>query len=144
MQLPRTTERELTTQVRIRPGDSLLIAGLVRENDNFSSSGAGFMKPILPTSRTATTDNLELVFLLRPRVIVGTSPTEQEYYNSVRGTAVADKNPAPPITDEILFDYDFAPLTQGDTETDDKSAGGSAPVIGSVPLQALDPAMLPP
>ncbi len=70
LQLPETTERELQTQVRIRPGDSLLIAGLVRENDEFNSSGPGFMQPFTSTSREATTNNVELVFLLRPRVVV--------------------------------------------------------------------------
>ena len=73
LQLPETTERELATQVRIRPGDSLLIAGLVRENDEFDSDGLGFDSPFIPTSRTATTSNTELVFLLKPRVIVYTS-----------------------------------------------------------------------
>ena len=73
LQLPQTTERELTTQVRIRPGDSLLIAGLVRENDEFDKSGAGFDSPFLPTSRGVAVSNTELVFLLKPRVIVYTS-----------------------------------------------------------------------
>lgn len=73
LQLPETTERELKTQVRIRPGDSLLIAGLVRENDSFGSNGPGFMKPIIATSRDVAARNVELVFLLRPRVVVYTS-----------------------------------------------------------------------
>lgn len=73
LQLPETTERELSTQIRIRPGDSLLIAGLVRENDQYDTSGPGFNKPILPTSRAATASNTELVFLLKPRVIVYTT-----------------------------------------------------------------------
>ncbi len=73
LQLPETTERELSTQVRIRPGDSLLIAGLVREADEFDSSGPGFDSPFLSTSRTAQVENTELVFLLKPRVIVYTS-----------------------------------------------------------------------
>ncbi len=73
LQLPETTERELSTQVRIRPGDSLLIAGLVRESDQYDSSGPGFQSPFLPTSRTVDVDNTELVFLLKPRVIVYTS-----------------------------------------------------------------------
>ncbi len=73
LQLPETTERELSTQVRIRPGDSLLIAGLVRENDDYDTGGFGFDSPFIPTSRTATTSNTELVFLLKPRVIVYTS-----------------------------------------------------------------------
>lgn len=73
LQLPQTTERELATQVRIRPGDSLLIAGLVRESDEFDNEGPGFDSPFIPTSRTVKTSNTELVFLLKPRVIVYTS-----------------------------------------------------------------------
>jgi len=76
LQLPQTTERELTTQIRIRPGDSLLIAGLVRESDQFTSSGPGFNRPFFPTSRSGTVSNTELVFLLKPRVIVYTSEEE--------------------------------------------------------------------
>lgn len=146
VQLPRTTERELTTQVRIRPGDSLLIAGLVRENDNFSSSGAGLMDPIVPTSRTASTDNLELVFLLRPRVIVFTSPREQEHYNWMRGNAAQDKVmdvPAEkvesvpvPENPDYVFEYDFAPLMGAEEKE-------SGPAVEAVTIEALDPGKLP-
>lgn len=73
LQLPETTERELSTQVRIRPGDSLLIAGVVRESDQVDRSGPGFKQPIFSTSRSATTQSNELVFLMKPRVIVYTS-----------------------------------------------------------------------
>lgn len=69
LQLPRTSERELNTQVRSRPGDSILIAGLVRERDEYDATGLGANTPIIPTSRTGLTDNTELVILLRPRVI---------------------------------------------------------------------------
>ncbi len=79
VQLPQTTERELSTQVRIRPGDSLLIAGLVREIDNFSKEGPGIQEPIFPSSRVAQTSNVELVFLLRPRVVVYVNPTDEEF-----------------------------------------------------------------
>lgn len=77
LQLPETTERELATQIRIRPGDSLLIAGLVRESDNYNNSGAGFNRPILPVARTGETSNTELVFLLKPKVIVYTDDLTQ-------------------------------------------------------------------
>jgi MSHA biogenesis protein MshL len=73
LQLPKTTERQLSTQIRIRPGDSLLIGGLVRENDEHDTSGPGFFKPLFPTSRSASSSNTELVFLLKPRVIVYTT-----------------------------------------------------------------------
>jgi hypothetical protein len=74
--LPRTSERSLQTQVRVRPGDSILIAGLVRERDQFDTSGPGFMTPLIPVDRTVQTVNTELVFLLRPRVIVYDSPED--------------------------------------------------------------------
>lgn len=74
VQLPSTTARSLQTQVRVRPGDAVLIAGIVTESDSHTKSGPGFMKPLFPTSRLASTDTSELVFLLRPRVIVFETP----------------------------------------------------------------------
>lgn len=79
IQLPQTSERQLSTQIRVRPGDSVLIAGLVRENDNFNKRGLGLMEPIIPDSRTAQAENLELVVLLRPRVIVYTAANDKRY-----------------------------------------------------------------
>jgi hypothetical protein len=55
--------------VRSRPGDSILIAGLVRERDEYDVSGLGANTPLIPTGRTGQSDNSELVILLRPRVI---------------------------------------------------------------------------
>lgn len=69
IQLPQTTSRNLNTQIRVRPGDAVLIAGLVTERDDYSGSGPGFLQPLLQTARSASTRNTELVFLLRPRVI---------------------------------------------------------------------------
>ncbi|MCF8495338.1 MAG: type II and III secretion system family protein [Alphaproteobacteria bacterium] len=77
LKLPRATERELITQIRIRPGDSLLLAGLVRENDQLTTSGPGFQAPLIPTSRRAAVSNTELVFLLKPRVIVYTDESDE-------------------------------------------------------------------
>ena len=76
LQLPETTERQVTTQVRIRPGDSLLLAGLVRETDQFNKEGPGFNNPIIPTARSSQVSNVELVFLMKPRVIVYTTDPE--------------------------------------------------------------------
>ncbi len=98
VQLPQTTEREVATQVRIRPGDSLLIAGLVREVDNMSKEGIGIEKPILPTSRSSATNNVELVFLLKPRVVAFTDSIQAH----VRTPVDAD-TPAP---DVALLRYD--------------------------------------
>lgn len=83
LQLPRTSERELTTQVRSRPGDSILIAGLVRERDTYTSSGVGANRPVVPIGRSGGTDNTELVILLRPRVVRYIS---QDEYNAEKAT----------------------------------------------------------
>lgn len=79
IQLPQTSERQLNTHIRVRPGDAVLIAGLVRENDRFDSRGMGFMQPVLPDSRTAAAQNLELVILLRPRVVIYTAANDKRY-----------------------------------------------------------------
>lgn len=123
IQLPESTQRELETQVRVRPGDSILIAGLVQESDNYSKDGIGFSNPFLPYSRSARTSNTELVFLLRPRVVVYTSPNESDFYNRVKGTATADM---------AGFDYDFSPF-RGDNSSAPSSParGGAGRVFGS-------------
>lgn len=69
IQLPKTSNRSLQTQIRVRPGDSVLIAGLVTEKDNYDASGPGMKKPLFDTSRKTSAENTELVFLLRPRVV---------------------------------------------------------------------------
>ena len=105
--LPRTTERELSTQIRIRPGDSLLIAGLVQENDEFNKGGPGFDEPIFPTSRSVVVSNTEVVFLLRPRVIVYTNerpepetPEEQPRSSSLKVLPPREEG------EELRFFYD--------------------------------------
>jgi hypothetical protein len=109
LRLPETTERELSTQIRIRPGDSLLIAGLVRESDQYDTSGPGFKAPIIATGRSTANSNTELVFLLKPRVIVYTSETPES--RNVGGnaaplqpafTAPAEQFPTGTLSPELL------------------------------------------
>ncbi len=129
LQLPETTERELSTQVRIRPGDSLLIAGLVREVDNMDMSGPGFNAPFFPTSRSATVSNTELVFLLKPRVIVYTSGRDS-------GDSMAFSSP-----DGVSrggFDGLKIPLPR---PTNAYSGGVS--VFSTLPAGLLDPSLSP-
>ncbi len=127
--LPRMSERELTTQVRVRPGDSLLIAGLVREADNYRGTGPGFNRPLLFGRRVTSTENRELVFLMRPRVVVYTNPQDgvrQPATSSAReprgGAVVSERPVAAPaqaeqdyarqdrVTREIVPSYDASLL----------------------------------
>ncbi len=147
VQLPRSTERELKTQVRVRPGDSVLIAGLVRESDQYDKSGIGFMNPVIPTSRTAVTNNLELVFLLRPRVIVYTSPSESEYFAAVRGSAApkasAEEAPPEPAVSEPVA-YAPAPVSEAlpadiDAAEEEMAAEEDVSSSAEAPPEFLDP-----
>lgn len=123
VQLPNTTERELQTQVRVRPGDSLLIAGLVREIDNLDSSGPGLTETFLPTSRTTQAQNVELVFLLRPRVIVFTSTEDAVPADQAKMAAAG--NPLPIAQ--------AAKLTPAE-----KNAAEAAALPVAVPVEAAD------
>ncbi len=101
LRLPRTSNRQVDTSVRVRPGDAILIAGLVREQDAYNKSGPGFNNPILPTSRSTETRNTELVFLLRPRVIIYKSPNADDVKKAAQSlpadlsTFVYDPSTAP-------------------------------------------------
>ncbi len=83
IQLPSTTTRSLETQIRVRPGDAILIAGLVTERDLYEGSGPGLLKPLFTTSRSATTRNTELIFMLKPRVIVFTDEDDNHKNKTV-------------------------------------------------------------
>lgn len=120
VQLPQTTERELNTTVRVRPGDMVLIAGLVRENDQFSKDGLGLARPLIPTSRNVSSGNTELVFLLRPRVVVFTSPTSTTPRKgdvalpdtSFTQPMAAPAAPLPaPVVAPMSMDDDMSPVT---------------------------------
>lgn len=145
IQLPKTTEREVTTQVRVRPGDSLLIAGLVRETDNFDSAGPGMMEPIIPTSRSAETGNLELVFLMRPRVIVYTNPDEEEHFNAIRKISKEEQPPLTPesqskfVPQDDVVKQDIKPVPAPEKKAEaDVPAGGDSE-ISKVVAAAIAP-----
>ncbi len=145
LRLPKTAERQLKTQVRVRPGDSVLIAGLVRERQQYDKSGLGATRPILPFSRTGTTSNTELVFLLRPRVIVY-QPLEEIEKNAKERAILALGNadlpnavaygspegvPSKILEREIVVPKPYNPDGNSDTELKaDKldPSGPSAPV----------------
>ncbi len=137
VQLPRTTEREVETNVRVRPGDSVLIAGLVRETDQYDKSGLGLEKPILPVERSAISSNSELVVLLRPRVVAFVSPGEQ----------MPNQNEVTPPLESMLsqqlepeFPEKAAPLPEAEIVAEPINSAPSAPV--EVPAVETSPAAL--
>lgn len=137
LRLPKTAEREVQTQVRVRPGDSVLIAGLVRERQQFDKSGVGpGMAPVIPFSRTGTTQNTELVFLLRPRVIVYKPVTEIEAERRTLALGAADVpdvasfgTPEGVTSDSIKKDY-VEPKLYDDVVAE-RAAAAAAPANSS-------------
>ncbi len=113
LQLPETTEREVSTQVRIRPGDSLLLAGLVRETDQYNKEGPGFNAPVIPTSRSTQVSNVELVFLMKPRVIIYTTDPESGPVQNNTPRNVLEQKVAtpPPIVEKTVTPAPPAPIT---------------------------------
>ncbi len=79
IQLPETSERIIETRIRVRPGDAILIGGIVTERDDFDKEGPGFSNPLISTKRTTDASNTELVYMMRPRVVIYTdhAPIEE-------------------------------------------------------------------
>lgn len=152
IQLPQTSERQLSTQLRMRPGDSMLIAGLVRENDNFDERGPGFMEPIIPDSRTAQSQNLELVILLRPRVVVYTASNDKRYVDyamkkhKLPGTGVELESPKEISKPVYGNRYDSMPAEPVADVQADIPAGTAAPLtampLGN-PVSTQEPKPMP-
>ncbi len=73
IQLPETSDRNLETKLRVRPGDAVLIGGIVEERGTVDESGPpGRVKPLFTTTKANSARNSELVFMLRPRVVIYT------------------------------------------------------------------------
>ncbi len=67
LQLPVSTERELETNVPIRPGDTLVVGGLIQENVNDTREDMALLN--IPLRRSNDRNRSELVILLQPRVV---------------------------------------------------------------------------
>jgi len=69
IQLPITQERQLKTVLRLRPGDTMLLAGLRSQRNISDRSGLPTFFGLMPTSARNETENRELVIMLRPSII---------------------------------------------------------------------------
>ena len=70
--LPITTERKVSTSLRIRPGDNLVLAGLVTSKDTNSHEGVPmpFNMQDLSTFKDSQLMNNELVIMVKPSVVL--------------------------------------------------------------------------
>lgn len=72
--VPTTTSRQLSAEVAVRDGDTIILGGFVRNSDNKSSSGVPILKdiPILGAlfeSKSDTKHREELLVLMEPKVL---------------------------------------------------------------------------
>ncbi|ABM97183.1 pilus (IV) biogenesis [Methylibium petroleiphilum] len=73
LRLPDTTEREIETLVRARPGDLILLGGLGSTKQN-----AGHEAGITGVNKSTTASRSEIVVAMRPRVISFTAAKEAQ------------------------------------------------------------------
>lgn len=142
VQLPQTTKRSLQTEIRVRPGDAILIGGLVSERDSLADSGPGFMKPLFATARNAQKANSELVFLLRPRVVAfieGDDSDTPPVVDAPKEGLSIKSVPVPDITDNIknIFGRTTAPAPAA-------AVSAAAPVVTPPPAAPEPPAVSEP
>jgi Flp pilus assembly secretin CpaC len=70
LELPQVNERSLETSVRVRPGDTILIAGIQQARDTKNSTGTPEIAGLsAQTYKAENAARSELVIVMRPRVI---------------------------------------------------------------------------
>ena len=70
IELPTTSNRKLEQSLRVRPGDTVLLAGIQQSRDDRSVQGLpGKTLTLLPYRNDSAADRSELVIAIRPRVI---------------------------------------------------------------------------
>lgn len=91
---PDTTEKKLSTVVRVKNGDTIILGGLIGKSKNISKNGIPGLKelPILGNlfkSETATNSVSELIFVITPRIVNskdhGNISLRQLGYDNVQG-----------------------------------------------------------
>jgi hypothetical protein len=101
--LPQTSERKVTTTLRVRPGDNLVLAGMVTSSD--ASTRSGIPLPFgssLPMGMDDTLQNQELVILVKPSVILF---SDSGGGAEVKAKAKKQESPQPPL-DAVVIDKD--------------------------------------
>lgn len=73
IQAPETADRELETRYLARPGDTVILGGIISSRDEYDLDGMPLpIDGVLPTRRAKETQNTELVVMIQPSLIVYT------------------------------------------------------------------------
>jgi len=76
--LPETSERKVSTSLRVRPGDNLVLAGLNSSRDSNDRDGIPFFGSMIPAYSHDTLENSELVILVKPSIVKFVDPPEEK------------------------------------------------------------------
>jgi general secretion pathway protein D len=145
--LPSFGNRQVTTKLRLRDGESNLLAGLLREDERRSLKGfpGAIHVPVLKqlfSSNDEAINQTDIIFLLTPHVIRPLELTEQDlnpiYVGTTQNPSVGGPPPLlapPPEAPPAAEPTSAAPGAQ--------PAPGVTPVVGARPTQAGTP-VLPP
>lgn len=131
--LPETSERKVNTSMRVRPGDNLVLAGLVSSRDTNDRDGIP-----LPFSKTLThysrdqNKNTEIVILVKPSIVLFSDSGEGDI-KKPKKTAVDITKPLP---DAVVIDKDGVKTMALPDPT--------KPVLPSEPPVAVKPELMVP
>lgn len=67
LKLPKTSQRKMDAHLEARPGDLLVLGGIIRDRDEKTQQNLAASK--LPTSRAKKAEKTETIILVRPRLV---------------------------------------------------------------------------
>jgi type II secretory pathway component GspD/PulD (secretin) len=100
--LPETSERKVSTSLRVRPGDNLVLAGLVTSRDTNDRDGIPFFGASIPMYGRDQLKNSELVVLVKPSVVLFAESSD------VNAPPKKDKKKKPMDIEAVMIDKDGA------------------------------------
>lgn len=102
--LPETSERKVSTSLRVRPGDNLVLAGLVTSRDTNDRDGIPLpFGASIPTFAHDEMKNTELVILVKPSVV---KFADSEEDTSAKKPTKAKTTSKPPEVEAVMIDKD--------------------------------------
>ncbi len=105
--LPETTERKVSTSLRVRPGDNLVLAGLVSSRDTNKKEGIRLpFGMTIPSYRKDDMENSELVILVKPSIVLFADKSGGK--DKEEAEASSRPSRTEPLPDAVLIDKDGA------------------------------------
>lgn len=128
--LPETADETVSTSIRVRPGDNLVMAGLVSSTDNSAREGIPFGSGRIPTLGKDEVENRELVIVIKPSVVL--------FSDKIAVAEEKKKNEAN-HTDAVVIDKDGAKTLKIEPIAEPKLPEKSSAMFGStLPAQQPD------